>query len=289
MPNRRPAWASLTLAAFLAACSTQHDGGASAERTSASRSAPAARAPAPLPAPAATSAPSPVSLSAPAPSPALAPTAPVEPRVSVEVAAAPKTVEVEDTKAPEPTEAPAKCDPETRLESAAPADGADVGDRIPEYRHAVQRPGATAKAEELDTRGVAKPTLYIVNSTTCPYSREYADRMKEIETTYMAKGVDVVHVYPVREQTAEDKAKYHKDKGFAGGLVDDADADFAKKLDVHKTPTVILTDAKGVILYRGRIDDNRKAERVHVHELAAAIDEHLAGKPVSVTTTEPFG
>ena len=154
----------------------------------------------------------------------------------------------------------------------------------------MRRPDAvSAKVEQFDTNAQTKPTLYIMNSTTCPYCTAYIDRMKAIETTYMAKGVDVVHVYPMQAQSAAEKIAHHAKEGFKGGLIDDSASEFAKALDIDKTPTAILTDAKGTIVYRGRIDDNAKADRVKVRELADAIDLTLAGKAVEVSTTEPFG
>jgi peroxiredoxin len=222
-----------------------------------------------------------------------------------EKAAAPKKAPATPTVPALPATPPAPAAPATPAtptvpvapESPAPApaaatnevpEGSEVGQRIADYRNTVRRPGADAPVEfgTLTQKGL---TVYIVNSTTCPYCTQYVDRMKEIEKTYMAKGVDVVHVYPVREQTEADKIAHHKKQGFQGGLVVDCDAEFAKALDIEKTPTAILTDAKGVILYRGRIDDNAKADRVKARELADAIDLTLAGKPVEVTTTEPFG
>jgi peroxiredoxin len=174
--------------------------------------------------------------------------------------------------------------------AAALTEGPEVGQRIPSYKNTVHRPGAgSSEGQAFDTHATTKPTLYIANSTTCPYCTVYIDRMKAIETAYIAKGVDVVHVYPVREQTAEAKAEHHAAKGFQGGMIADQDAAFAKALDIHKTPTAILADASGRIVYRGRIDDNANAQKVHVHELADAIDAALAGRPVQVATTEPFG
>ena len=186
----------------------------------------------------------------------------------------------------EPAPAPAT----GQAPASGPRLGPDVGDRIPAYRATVSRPGTpAATAASFDTHAATKPTLYIMNSTSCPYCTAYIGRMKDIEKTYMAKGIDVVHVYPVRDQTPADKAAYHAKNGFAGGLLVDADASFAKSLKINKTPTVVLTDAKGTITYRGRIDDNTKAQKVDARELALAIDAVLGGKPASVTKTEPFG
>lgn len=247
---------TFALAGLLAGCAKEHE---------------AAKAPAPSAPPAPAAAEAPAKPATP-PAPAPAPAAPAAPEANAPVAEAPAP-------APAPAAKPAEI-----------AVGFEVGQRMPAYKNTVKRPdGAASKSEGFDTHAITKPTVYIVNSTTCPYCAVYVDRLKEIEKTYMAKGVDVVHVYPVREQTPEDKAAYHEKSGFQAGIIVDGDAAFAKGLDIKKTPTAILTDASGTILYRGRIDDNAKPEKVTAHELADAIDAALAGKPVAVTKTEPFG
>jgi thiol-disulfide isomerase/thioredoxin len=207
-----------------------------------------------------------------------------------------ETVAKTPTQVPAPAAeppAPAVAKPVAATPVEKPAEiavGFEVGQKIPAYKSTVQRPdGAASKSETFDAHAVTKPTAYIVTSTTCPYCAVYTDRLKELERTYIAKGVDIVYVYSVREQTEADKTAHYKSNGFTGGLIVETDAAFAKNLDVTKTPTAILTDAKGTIVYRGRIDDNAKPEKVTAHELADAIDATLAGKPVAVTKTEPFG
>ncbi len=229
-----------------------------------------AKAPAPAPAPAAVETPK-------------AHVAPVAKDPTPAPAAKSTATAVEKPVAEKPTEKPTVKPAEIVL-------GYDVGQKIPAYKSTVQRPdGAAAKSEPFDAHAVTKPTAYIVTSTTCPYCAVYTDRLKDLEKTYMAKGVDIVYVYSVRDQTEADKTAHYKTNGFTGGLIVETDAAFAKNLDVHKTPTVILTDAKGTIVYRGRIDDNAKPEKVTAHELADAIDATLAGKAVAVATTDPFG
>ena len=67
----------------------------------------------------------------------------------------------------------------------------------------------------------------------------------------------------------------------------------ADKLEVGRTPEVLVFDAQRVIRYRGRIDD-QFATGVHRatptrRDLAIALEELLAGKDVSVPKTEPVG
>jgi thiol-disulfide isomerase/thioredoxin len=166
--------------------------------------------------------------------------------------------------------------------------GALPGDLVPSFRATVRRPGS-GREEPLDSHAGGHPTLYIVNSTTCPYCVAYAERMRTLEAAYMPKGVDVVHVYPNRREPTEEKIAWHLKQGFRGGQVIDADASIARGLDVDKTPTVVLVDAKGVIAYRGAIDDAASGGTPTAKYAADALDAVLAGKPVAVESTDPEG
>ena len=55
------------------------------------------------------------------------------------------------------------------------------------------------------------------------------------------------------------------------------------------TPEVFVLDAKGLILYHGRIDDSKNAEKVEKKDLAAALDALLAGKKIENAETKAFG
>lgn len=171
-----------------------------------------------------------------------------------------------------------------------PPMGAMPGRTMPGFRIAVRRPGAAdGKTDSVDSRGGKGTTLWIVNSTSCGYCNSYAERMKAIETAYMPKGVDVVHVYPVRAETNEEKVAYHESRGFRGGQVLDSDSSIARGLVVDKTPTVFVTDARGVILYRGAIDSSTDDPAGAKKYLVEALDAVLAGKPVPTEQTEPEG
>jgi hypothetical protein len=115
--------------------------------------------------------------------------------------------------------------------------------------------------------------------------------MKALEKKYTALGVDVVHVYPNRKEPADEKKSWHAKQGFLGGMIVDADASIARSLAAERTPTVYLVSAKGVIVYRGAIDDEafKRSEETTVPWAADAIDAHLAGRPVEVSRTEPAG
>jgi hypothetical protein len=52
---------------------------------------------------------------------------------------------------------------------------------------------------------------------------------------------------------------------------------------------VLLCNKDGQILYRGGIDDSVAEKDVKNRYLADAFNEHLAGKPITVTTSKALG
>jgi hypothetical protein len=59
------------------------------------------------------------------------------------------------------------------------------------------------------------------------------------------------------------------------------------------TPHMYIVDASGTLVYNGAIDDKRSTDpediKTSKNYVAAALDEMKAGKPVSVSTTVPYG
>ena len=57
------------------------------------------------------------------------------------------------------------------------------------------------------------------------------------------------------------------------------------------TPHMFVIDAGGTIVYAGAIDDDPRGRRDDgaTNYVAAALDEALAGKPVTLAETKPYG
>jgi hypothetical protein len=71
-------------------------------------------------------------------------------------------------------------------------------------------------------------------------------------------------------------------------LYDESQA-VALKYGPKVTPHVFLFDSKGVLAYRGRIDDSVKEHEVKKRELTDALDAMLGGKTIPTTATTAFG
>lgn len=73
-------------------------------------------------------------------------------------------------------------------------------------------------------------------------------------------------------------------------IAHDSDGSTAKSWFAQQTPRVYLVDADGKLRYRGAIDNFKfRADREYQPYLEPAIDEFLAGKPVSRAETASFG
>jgi hypothetical protein len=63
----------------------------------------------------------------------------------------------------------------------------------------------------------------------------------------------------------------------------------ANSYGAQRTPHVFLLDSKGILQYRGRIDDNAKRDQVKQYDLINAVDALLVGEEVPVAKTKAFG
>ena len=55
------------------------------------------------------------------------------------------------------------------------------------------------------------------------------------------------------------------------------------------TPETFVINSQGKLMYHGRIDDCRKAEKIQSKDLADALDKLLAGKTVANSEAKAFG
>jgi hypothetical protein len=81
-----------------------------------------------------------------------------------------------------------------------------------------------------------------------------------------------------------------KEKGFNFPYLRDDTQEVVRAYGAARTPEVFLLGADRKLAYHGRIDDSPDdAKKVKRHDLSVALDEVLAGKPVSVAKTTSVG
>ncbi|MBD3162730.1 MAG: redoxin domain-containing protein [Candidatus Eisenbacteria bacterium] len=82
----------------------------------------------------------------------------------------------------------------------------------------------------------------------------------------------------------------HERFGMTFPILLDEEGRVGRAYEAKTTPHMYVISSDGILLYQGAIDDNRHPTDLGVrNHVAAALEEHLAGEEVSVTTSEPYG
>ncbi len=168
--------------------------------------------------------------------------------------------------------------------------GAKLGTKIAD----VTFKDAAGKPSALYDRAGKKAVVVIVLSFDCPNSTDYSPTLADLARSYADKGVAFLGVCVGDDEDAASVARkageyklgfpvYRDDKGAA-----------VEALKAGHTPEAFVLDHNFVLRYRGRIDDAysarlKKSRAVTRHDLKDALDEVLAGKPVSRPLTQAVG
>lgn len=132
-------------------------------------------------------------------------------------------------------------------------------------------------------------TVMTFVSVECPVSNDYNERMTALFKDYGAKGVHFVFVNSNSNENASAVEAHAKQAGFPFPVYKDANNVVADKFGATVTPESYVFNAEGKLVYHGSIDDQRNANNVTEKRLRKALDETMAGKPVSVAETKAFG
>ncbi len=140
---------------------------------------------------------------------------------------------------------------------------------------------------------VGQTTAVCFLGTQCPMARGYVGTLNRLHADYAERGVRIIGVMSNRQDSVEDIAQAAQELGIVFPLVRDADNVIADRYGASRTPEVFLLDSQVKLRYRGRIDDRlapgvARAQATR-EDLRLAIDELLAGKPVSIPATRALG
>ena len=139
-----------------------------------------------------------------------------------------------------------------------------------------------------------RPVLVVVVlGTECPLVQLYLPRLAELAERYRSRGVTLLGVDANRQDTPAEIAEFIREFAIPFPVLIDRENRLADALGATRTPEVFVFDAKRVVRYHGRIDDQfaaglqrRAATR---HELADAIDALLADREVASQSTPLSG
>lgn len=177
-----------------------------------------------------------------------------------------------------------------------------LGDAAPDFK----LPGIDGKTYTLANFSKAPLLMVVFLSNHCPYSHAAETRLIPMVKEFKSKGLDVVAINPnspdgIRvdelgyskyNDSFEEMKLYAKEAGFPFPYLYDGDMQAtAKAYGCLATPHVFLFDRERKLRYVGRVDDSRfeDPKSVTSHDTRNAINELLAGKPVTKATTPVMG
>lgn len=144
----------------------------------------------------------------------------------------------------------------------------------------------------------AKGFIVIFTCNHCPYAVAYEDRIIAINAKYAPLGYPVIAINPndpeVQPDDSFDKMIVRaNEKGFTFPYLFDEGQKVYPLFGATRTPHVFVLnkeDGKNIVRYIGAIDNNyENPNDVTEKYLETALDELLAGKPVTQPTTVAIG
>jgi peroxiredoxin len=167
---------------------------------------------------------------------------------------------------------------------------ATIGKAAPEFSLQDQN-GKTVKLSDYKGKVVVLEWF----NQGCPYVVRHYKTKTMTSTADKYKGQDVVWlaINTTADKTAEDNKTSAEAWSISYPILTDKTSQVAQAYGAKTTPHMFIIDKEGKLVYNGAIDDDSSADGSKgdkaTNYVAKALDEVLAGKPVSTPETKPYG
>src|SRR4051812_21384658 len=168
-------------------------------------------------------------------------------------------------------------------------DGARVGQPAPDFALKDQD-GKDVKLADY------KGKIVVIHwfNADCPFVQDHYKQktFAKLGEKYGDKGVVQLAIDSSEDASAAADKKFADANGVKYPILVDAGGKVAKAYQAKTTPHMFVIDKDGKVVYKGAIDndpDTEKPEKDRVNYVAKALDEILAGKPVSTPETKSYG
>jgi len=161
---------------------------------------------------------------------------------------------------------------------------------------------ADVRLPDLDDRVVdpfkspagTKALAFIFVSVECPISNRYAPEVRRLHDKFAAQGIEFSLVYPNPMEPVAAIRRHLKDYSYPMRALRDPRQELAKVAGATITPEAAVFDARGRVLYRGRIDDRYVSLGVERpvatrRDLDEALTDIVAGKAPREASTQAVG
>ncbi len=166
-----------------------------------------------------------------------------------------------------------------------------IGDQAPGFN----LPATNGKTYALADFDESKVLVIFFTCNHCPYVIGSDENTRAIVEQFSDKGVRFVAINSNSKNTYAEDDFHHmvarmEEYKFPWIYLYDETQEVAAAYGALRTPHFYVFDEERRLVYTGRAVDNpREAENSTTHELVDALGEHLEGRPISQTVTNPIG
>ena len=138
-----------------------------------------------------------------------------------------------------------------------------------------------------------KAFVVVFADTECPLANLYVPTEIDLNRKYAGKGVQFLAINSSKQDSFVRVSAHAQEREVPFPVLKDFEQKVADGWGAQRSPEVFLLDQDRVIRYHGRIDDQYgvgfRRDKPARNDLAEALDELLAGKPVTMAQTETSG
>ena len=167
----------------------------------------------------------------------------------------------------------------------------EIGAKAPDF----SLPATDGKTYKLSDFKDAKTLVIFFTCNHCPYVKGSDEVTRQTAEKYMKKGVKFVGINSNSENTHPEDSfelmvERMKVNKFPWVYLRDKTQKVALAYGALKTPHFYVFDSNRKLVYTGRgVDNPKDTAKITINDLDRALEEHLAGKSVSVKLTNPIG
>jgi peroxiredoxin len=166
-----------------------------------------------------------------------------------------------------------------------------IGDTAPDF----SLPATDGSTYQLSDFSDSKLLVIFFTCNHCPYVIGSDEITRETADKFSNKGVKFVGINSNSKHTHPDDDFDHmvermNEYEFPWIYLYDESQEIAKIYGALRTPHFYLFDSDRKLIYTGRgVDTPRDTSKMTINDLENAIDDHLAGRTVSIPITNPIG
>jgi peroxiredoxin len=166
-----------------------------------------------------------------------------------------------------------------------------IGDKAPDFT----LPATDGRTCGLDDFRDAQVLVVFFTCNHCPYVVGSDEVTRQTAEQFAAQGVRFVGINSNSRNTYSEDSFEHmvermKKHRFPWVYLHDEDQSVARAYGALRTPHFFVFDAGRRLVYTGRgVDNPRDTTKMRVNDLANALADHLARRPIRVPLTNPIG